>query len=144
MWLFLCSQQSERYLRANKWYGCCCNFGCIYAWFPGNWILSGVGFNTSCISVNAIAAYIGLKRCKELLFLHSFSGFDYISSFYSVRKVEFWDGWLKNSVFSETFLSYSNRPTLSLAEENLKVIESFVVLLCVTESDILSSVHKAT
>ena len=51
--------------------------------------MSGVGFNTSCISVNAIAAYIGLKRCKELLFLHSFSGFDYISSFYSVRKVEF-------------------------------------------------------
>ena len=31
-------------------------------------IVSVVGFNTSCISVNVIATYIGLKRCKELLF----------------------------------------------------------------------------
>ena len=53
-------------------------------------IVSGVGFNTSCISANAIAAYIGLKRCKELLFLHSLSGLDYTSSFFHVGQVKFW------------------------------------------------------
>ena len=102
--------------------------------------MSGVDFNTSCISVNAIAAYIGLKRCKELLFLHSLSDWDYTSNFFHVGKVKFWEAWLKNSVVSETFLLYSNHPTLPLAEESLKVIESFAVSLYVTESDISSSV----
>ena len=39
-------------------------------------VLSGVGFNTSCISVNAIAAYVGLERWKDLLFLQPLSGCD--------------------------------------------------------------------
>ena len=80
--------------------------------------MSGVGFNTSCIYVNAIPAYI---RCKEL-FLPSVSGSDFTSSLFHVGKVKFWDAWLKNSVVSETFLLYSNRPTSPLAKENLKVI----------------------
>ena len=54
-------------------------------------VVSGVGCNTSCISVNAITAYIGLKSCKELLFLHSLSGCNYTSSFFHFGKVEFWD-----------------------------------------------------
>ena len=49
--------------------------------------MSGVGFYTSCISVNTIAAYIGLKRCKELFFLYSLSG--YTSNFYHVGKAKF-------------------------------------------------------
>ena len=106
-------------------------------------IVSGVGFDTSCVSVNAIAAYIGLKRCKELLFLHSLSDCGYTSSFFHVGKEKFWDLWLKNSVVSKTFLLYSNQPTLPLAEENLEVIESFVVSLYVTESDISSPVDRA-
>ena len=106
-------------------------------------VVSGVGFNTGCISANAIAAYIGLKRCKELFFLHSISGCDYTSSFFQVGKMKFWDVWLNNSVVSQTFLLYSNRPTLPLAEENLKLIESFLVSLYVTESDISPSVDVA-
>ena len=105
--------------------------------------MSGVGFNAGCMSVNTIAAYIGLKRCKELLYLHSLSSCDYTSSFYHVGKVKFRDAWLNNSVVSETFLLYSNRPTLPLAEENLKVIGSFVILLYVSVSDISSSVDIA-
>ena len=35
-------------------------------------VVSGVGFDTSCISENPIAAYIGLKRCKELLGFFAF------------------------------------------------------------------------
>ena len=35
-------------------------------------VVSGVVFNTNCISVNAIAAHIGLKRCKALFFALSF------------------------------------------------------------------------
>ena len=54
-------------------------------------VVSGVGCNTSCISMNAITAYIGLKSCKELLFLHSLLGCNYTSSFFHVGKVEFWD-----------------------------------------------------
>ena len=100
--------------------------------------MSGVGFNTSCIYVNAIPAYI---RYKEL-FLPSVSGCDFTSSLFHVGKVKFWDAWLKNSVVSETFLLYSNRPTLPLVEENLKLIESFVVSLYVPELDILSSVDR--
>ena len=56
--------------------------------------VSGVGFNTSCMSVNAIAAHIGLKWCKELLYLHSLSGCDYTSFFFHVKKVKFLDPWL--------------------------------------------------
>ena len=52
-------------------------------------VLSGVGLNTSCISVNAIAAYIGLKRCKELLFLGYLSGCDYTLSFFTSEKWNF-------------------------------------------------------
>ena len=96
-------------------------------------VVSGVGFNTSCISVNAIAAYIGLKRLKELLFLHSLSGCDYTTSFFLVGKLKFWDAWLKNSVVFEAFLLYGNCPTLPVRKENLKVIESLVVSLYVTE-----------
>ena len=73
--------------------------------------------------MNAIAAHTELKEFKELLLLHSLSGCDCTSSFWHVRKVKFWDAWLMNSVVSKTFLIYSNRSTLPLAEENLKVIE---------------------
>ena len=59
------------------------------------------------------------------------------------EKWNFEDPWLKNLVVSKTFLLYSNRPTLTLTEENLKVIESFVVSLYVTESDISLSVDIA-
>ena len=95
------------------------------------------------MSVNTIAAYIGLKRCKELLYLHSLSSCDYTSSFYHVGKLKFWNAWLNNSAVSETFLLYSNRPKLPLAEGNLKVIGSFVILLYVSVSDISSSVDIA-
>ena len=70
------------------------------------------------------------------MFLHCLSGCDYTSSFYHVETVKFSGAWLKNSVVSETFLLYSNRPTLPLAGENLKAIKSSVVSLYVTESDI--------
>ena len=55
-----------------------------------------------------------------------FSGCDYTSSFFYVGKVKFWDAWIKNLLSSKTYLLYRNCPTLPLAEENLKVIESFV------------------
>ena len=97
-------------------------------------VVSGVGFNTSCIFVNAITEYIGLKKCKDC---------DYTSRFFCAWKVKPRDAWLKNSVVFKTFLLYSNRLTLLLAEENLKVIELFVVSLYVTESDVSSSVDKA-
>ena len=106
-------------------------------------VVSGVGFDTSCISENPIAAYIGLKRCKELFFLLSFLSYNYTSSFFHAGKVKFWDSLLKNSVVFETFLLYSNRPTLPLTEENFKVIESFLVSLYVTELDVLSSADIA-
>ena len=64
-------------------------------------VMSGVRFNTSIISVNAIAAYIGLNRSKNCCFCSlslslslSLSGCDYTSSFYHVGKVKFWDAWL--------------------------------------------------
>ena len=72
-----------------------------------------------------------------------FSGCDYTSSFFYVGKVKFWDAWIKNLLSSKTFLLYRNCPTLPLAEEKLKVIESFVVSLFVTELDISSSVNIA-
>ena len=40
-------------------------------------VVSGVGFNTSCIFVNAITEYIGLKRCKDC---------DYTSRFFASEK----------------------------------------------------------
>ena len=106
-------------------------------------VVPGFGFDTSCISENPIAGYIGLKRFKEFFFLLSFLSYNYTSSFFHVGKVKFWDALLKNSVVFETFLLYSNCPTLPLTEENFKVIESFVVSLYVTELDVSSSVDIA-
>ena len=54
-------------------------------------VVPGVGFNSCCLSSNAITAYIGLKRCKKLLFLHSIAGSDYTSSFFHAGKMKFWD-----------------------------------------------------
>ena len=93
--------------------------------------------------MNAIAAYIGLKRRKELLVLHSFQVVIIPQDSFYVGKVKFWDAWIKNLLSSKTFLLYRNCPTLPLAEEKLKVIESFVVSLFVTELDISSSVNIA-
>ena len=93
--------------------------------------------------MNAIAAYIGLKRRKELLVLHSFQVVIIPQYFFYVGKVKVWDAWIKNLLSSKTFLLYRNCPTLPLAEEKLKVIESFVVSLFVTELDISSSVNIA-
>ena len=75
-----------------------------------------------------------------MLFLVSLSGCDYTSSFLHLKKVKFLNAWLRNSVFFRTFLLYTHSPTLPVAEENLKVTESFVVPLYVTESDISSFV----
>ena len=66
-----------------------------------------------------------------------------LEAFITSEKWNFEDTWLKNLVVSKIFLLYSNRPTLTLTEENLKVIESFVVSLFVTESVISSSVDTA-
>ena len=66
-----------------------------------------------------------------------------LEAFITSEEWNFEDAWLKNLVVSKTFLLYSNRPTLTLTEENLKVIESFVASLFVTESDISSSVDTA-
>ena len=48
--------------------------------------VSGVGFNTSCMSVNAIAAHIELKWCKELLYLHSLQVVIILHSFFTSKK----------------------------------------------------------
>ena len=82
------------------------------------------------------------KSSKNCCFC-TLSGCDCTSSFWHVRKVNFWDEWLMNSVVSKTFLIYSNRSTLTLAEENLKVIEWFPLSLYATEPDISWSVDIA-
>ena len=40
-------------------------------------VVSGVGLSTSCIFVNAVTEYIGLKRCKNC---------DYTSRFFASEK----------------------------------------------------------
>ena len=81
-------------------------------------VVSGVGFNTSCIFVNAITEYIGLKRCKDC---------DYTSRIFRAWKVKPRDAWLKNSVVFLTFLLFSNRLTCRGKLESNWIICSFII-----------------
>ena len=103
----------------------------------------GVGSNTYSLSINIIAEHVGLERCKELLFLHALSGSDYTSSFYKMGKVKFWDTWLTSSSVSQTFLLYSDSPSLPLCDDDLKIIEAFIISLYDAEADISSSIDIA-
>ena len=78
--------------------------------------ICGVEDKVENLSINAIANYIGLERCNELLFLHSLTGSDYTSSFFKVEKCRFWDAWLENNEISKTFQALSYCPVLPLNE----------------------------
>ena len=95
------------------------------------------------LSINVIADHISLERCKELLFLHALSGSDYTSSFYQVGKVKFWNSWLSNTDISQTFLTFSDSPSLPLSDEALHVVERFIVSLYTNEPSYPSSIDLA-
>ena len=54
--------------------------------------------------ISVTAESITLERCKELLFFHAFSGSDYMSSFFHVGKVKFWNSCLVNQDVPEIFV----------------------------------------
>ena len=49
----------------------------------------GTSMKSFYLSINAIAGYIVLERCKELLFLYFLLIYDYTSSLFHLRKVKF-------------------------------------------------------
>lgn len=49
----------------------------------------GISMKSFYLSINAIAGYIVLERCKELLFLYFLLIYDYTSSLFHLRKVKF-------------------------------------------------------
>ena len=92
-------------------------------------VICGVGTHKYCMSISVIADSITLERCKELLFLHALSGSDYTSSFFHVRKVKFWNSWLVNQDVPERFIRLGDCPSLPLREEDINVIEKFIISL---------------
>ena len=83
-----------------------------------------------CMSINVIAKTITLERCKELLFLHVLlSWSDYTSNFFHVGKVKLWNSWSVNQDLPETFIRLGDWPSLQLIEEDINVIEKFVISL---------------
>ena len=86
-------------------------------------VICGVGTHKYCMSISLIAESMTLERCKELLFLHALLGSDYISSFFHVGKVKFWNSWLVNQDVPETFIRLSDCPSLPLREEDINIYE---------------------
>ena len=89
----------------------------------------GVGNHKYCMSIDVIAESITLERCKEPLFLHILSGSYYMSSFFHIGKVKFWNSWLVNQDVPETFMCLGNCPNLPLREEDIVVIERLIITI---------------
>ena len=92
-------------------------------------VICGVGTHKYCMLINVIADSITFERCKEPLFLHALSGSDYTSSFFHVGKVKFWNSWLIKQDVLETFIQLGDCPSLPLREEDINVIEKFIISL---------------
>ena len=71
------------------------------------------------MSINVIAESITLERCKEILFLYALSGSDYMTHFFQITKVKFWNPWLVNQDVPETFIHLGDCPSLSLKEGDM-------------------------
>ena len=89
----------------------------------------GVRNHKYCMSIDVIAESITLERCKEPLFLHVLSGSYYMSSFFHIGKVKFWNSWLVNQDVPETFMCLGNCPNLPLREEDIVVIERLIITI---------------
>ena len=61
-----------------------------------------------------------------MLFLHAFTGSDYKSSFYGVRKLKWFDVFFKTEKYDETFIRLSGN-VLSLSDEDFLKINEFTL-----------------
>ena len=57
--------------------------------------------------------------------------------------MKFLDVWLATPTVSEIFIRYSNRPTLPLLDEDVKVVEAFIISLYDSEPDISPCINEA-
>ena len=105
------------------------------------WIAFGLGNHYRLIPIHELTKALGEDKSKALPFFHSFTGCDTSSSFSSVGKKKAWDTWNAYPDVTNTFLVLS-QPAPSISEDNMRILERFVILLYDKSSD-LSEVYQA-
>lgn len=91
------------------------------------WIAFGKGKDSRWIPIHEIASAMGPKALA-LPFFHAFSGCDTVSSFDGKGKKSAWQTWSIFDKVDATFVKLSSQPEC-LSEEDLQILEEFVVLL---------------
>ena len=91
------------------------------------WITFGKGKDMRWLPIHTIVAKLG-PRSKALPFFHAFTGCDTVSAFVGKGKKTAWQAWNVYDNATETFRSLS-KPCDSLTEQDIDVIEEFVVIM---------------
>ena len=76
-----------------------------------------------------IASTMGPEKSRALITFHAFTGCDETSSFASKGKKTAWETWRIHREATEAFARLSDSPSLSVVNELMPVIESFVTLM---------------
>ena len=104
------------------------------------WVDFGRGKDHRWIPIHEIASSMGSKS-SGLSFFHAFTGCDTVSSFHGKGKRSAWQTWNVFDKISPVFAKLSS-PPVAVTDEDLQVLEEFVVLMYVKSSS-YKSVNEA-
>ena len=93
------------------------------------WIAFGMGKYFRYIAVHEIMQVLGPEKSRALPAFHAFTGCDQTSSFAGRGKATAWGTWNLYNDATLAFAALSSVPTNKTIEDNMPVIERFVVLM---------------
>ena len=92
------------------------------------WLMFGTGKSKRTIPCHLIGSSLGKIKSRALLFFHSFTGCDTVSSFFNHPKPSAWATWTSFPEVTPTFYELSSAPD-DISEEQLHLLERFVILM---------------
>ena len=107
------------------------------------WHLGKV-FHTTYVYINHMAHSLGQERSKVLIFFHTFTGCDTVSTFYDKGKQAAWTAWESFLIVARAFssISFSPHSELEKDSETFKTLEHHVFVLY-DKTNNLESVNEA-
>ncbi|KAK1894215.1 Nicotinate phosphoribosyltransferase [Dissostichus eleginoides] len=93
------------------------------------WIAFGHQRNLKWIPVHDLCLSIGMEKSKGILFFHAFTGCDVVSAFRGKGKKTAWQTWEVCDEASDLFSKLSQYPPTVVYDDELKILETFVVMM---------------
>ena len=93
------------------------------------WVAFASGKSFRYLPAHEMAGALGPEKCIALPFLHAFSGCDTVSSFAGRGKRTVWEIWKIFNEVTPAFCTLASTPDPSSVNDQLEVLERFVVLL---------------